>query len=385
MPIINAIIDSTLIDSDLTNFPIGIKLDSSDGILSGLGSTDYVGFHFTVGGNECYAEIDIWDMTNETATIWILVPSVLSSVDTTIKIENVGDNNSAYVGLTGSTPAKAVWDANYLAVWHMSQTPGGAGTILDSTSNNRHCTPYNTPALIDSPLGKGLNCGRIGGVTKYVQVAGTNLSALQTAFTIESLHNYRALPSTYYDSVMHIGTGVNGTPLINRRNTDQKLGCAVWGAGSYSATYNAPYLNWGHVIITNTSGSLKLFVNGTPDITASVTISSLAAAPVTLGNDYVIAYYSVSNYTSESRLSSVVRSNAWIKATSQNLLGNLITKEEYVPPVAESPTSIGQITMGNKYANVLGINVLIQGQWRQVKDVFIYNLGKWNEVNHNSE
>ena len=106
MAYLEVTIDSSLIDSDLTNFPVGIKLDSSDSILSGLSATDWQYLHVTVLDVECFVEVDIWDMTSDTAVIWVKVPSVASSSDTTIKLEITTEKNDFIT--VSSTPL--VWD-----------------------------------------------------------------------------------------------------------------------------------------------------------------------------------------------------------------------------------------------------------------------------------
>ena len=96
MPTAYYSIDHTKIDSALTDFPVGIKIESSTGFMSGLGSTDWQNLHATVDSTECYVEIEYWDTTNDEAVLWVCVPTVSSSVATVIKIETGGDKYFLY-------------------------------------------------------------------------------------------------------------------------------------------------------------------------------------------------------------------------------------------------------------------------------------------------
>jgi hypothetical protein len=94
----------------------------------------------TVSGTQCYIEVESWDSSSELAVLHIKVPYISSSSDTELYLaySSSWTDNSEFVGDTGSTAAKAVWDNNFLGVWHMAQEPDGAGSMLDSTSNEYH-------------------------------------------------------------------------------------------------------------------------------------------------------------------------------------------------------------------------------------------------------
>lgn len=80
-------IDSSLIDENLTDFPLGIKIESSTGFMSGLSADDWQYIHATVDEVECYIEVEKWDITNEEAVLWVKIPVVSSGTDTIVKIE----------------------------------------------------------------------------------------------------------------------------------------------------------------------------------------------------------------------------------------------------------------------------------------------------------
>ena len=153
-------IDHTKIDSDISDFPVGILIESSTGFMSGLGAADWQNLHATVDGTECYVEVERWNASNEVAVLWVRVPLVSSSADTVIKI-TTGTANTSYVGETGDTPAQNVWENDFVAVYHMSQDPsGGEDCILDSTSNGLHGTPQGSMTsddLVDGAFGSAID------------------------------------------------------------------------------------------------------------------------------------------------------------------------------------------------------------------------------------
>jgi len=62
-----------------------------------------------------YVEIEKWDNGNEEADLWVKVPSVSDSGVTTLFLyyDSEHADNTDYVGDTGDTPAKSVWDSDF--------------------------------------------------------------------------------------------------------------------------------------------------------------------------------------------------------------------------------------------------------------------------------
>lgn len=381
-------IDSTKIDSDLTNYPIGIIITSSDSILSGLGATDYEGFHFTVSSIECYAEVDIWDMVNEIAIIWVQVPTVSSSSDTVITITNIGDDNTAYVGSTGSTPAQAVWDSSYSLVLHMSQDPsGGAGSILDSTSNGLDMTPGGTMTsgdLVDSGFGKALDFD--GSNDNLTRADNTLLDITASdSFTIEAYFNCSTTGRNDCLTDKRLASGVGYIlgvkTTTNYANFYLRDGPNIidnLGTTALTRDGTTYYLVVGR--LDRSTNLSSLFLNDSKD---STDLSTSTLGDCNNTNSLYVADNSVtSTWTnflgkiSEYRISKTARSDAWIKANYYNLSGLLLSKST-TPPGAEPNYSYGKISINGKYVNILSISLIEKGQWRSVDDVYMLNDGDW--------
>ena len=153
-------------DPFLENFPVLFSVQ--DGVYRGLdaggllatadaGSLRFVGDDLHVCGTlptPCVLsfEVDTWNASSGALTVWVKLPrltTVEGEIDSTFSVEILDG--------TGSTAAPGdVFDGDYAAVWHMSESPGGAPQLLDSTSGNRHGTAVG----MDSD---GLGEGVIGG------------------------------------------------------------------------------------------------------------------------------------------------------------------------------------------------------------------------------
>lgn len=331
-----ATIDNTLIDSTLTNFPIGIQITATDGLVNGLGTTDYEGFHFTVGGVECYAEVDVWEPNNGSAVFWVRVPSVSSSADTVVKIQNVEDDNTAYVGITGSTPAQTVWDSDFVGVWHMSQDPS-TSDLLDSTSYGNDGTPNGSMTSGDSVYSGFGKAIEFDGNNDYFVVADSNELDLgaTTSMTMESFANsYSA--SAQHDMMDKRTTdqgyllGVNSSNLIDYYAKDNPYTAYIIATTTVTRDGTTFYHYAGTMNRSDTT--MRGYLNGVEDAT-SVSISDLddCSNSSALYIGYRNPSLSMSSWTyfygaiSEVRISNTARSAAWIKATAQNLLGNLVT------------------------------------------------------------
>src|SRR3972149_6329509 len=106
-------IDSSKIDSDLTDFPVCIKINSA----AGIGAKDLTALFDEVGANslkiavttsdgttQCYVEIDLWDSGSETAVLHVKVPSLDGDADSLLYLyyEVAQADNSTYVGVVES-------------------------------------------------------------------------------------------------------------------------------------------------------------------------------------------------------------------------------------------------------------------------------------------
>jgi hypothetical protein len=152
------------IEEDLVNFPVMIHLDFTClGVFNELGANSKRISVFDSNQQQCYVEIEDWNVSITDAWLWVKVPTLSSGVNSDLYLyyDNLQPDNFTYVGTVGEIPAQNVWDSNFRVVYHMSQDPSeGTDCIKDSTSNINHGTASGTMTsgdLIDGQVGKALD------------------------------------------------------------------------------------------------------------------------------------------------------------------------------------------------------------------------------------
>lgn len=142
-------IDHSDLGAGLDQFPVALFITDS----SGIGGTDLtlifdeVGDDYTkvavTSGNGVtvlYTEVECWDAVNEQAVLWVS-PDLSASENTTLYLYfDATAPNNPRIGWTGTAAAEEVWDANFVGVWHMADSPLDADVVLDSTSNGNDGT-----------------------------------------------------------------------------------------------------------------------------------------------------------------------------------------------------------------------------------------------------
>jgi len=120
--------------STLSNFPAYINLTYDSDMLSDFKDIRFYSVACSGVGSPLDYEIENYTMSTN-AHVWVRIPS-LPVAGTTISVYY--KNNSV---VSSGENATGVWDSNYVAVWHMTET---SGTRNDSTSNDNDLTPMNT-------------------------------------------------------------------------------------------------------------------------------------------------------------------------------------------------------------------------------------------------
>jgi hypothetical protein len=243
-----AVIDNTKIDADLTNFPCLITISTA----AGTGNEDLsaVFDELTSDANrkkikvttdsqgitECYAEIERWDDANEEAYIWVRVPSVSSSADTTLYIwyDSSKSDNDTYVGDVASTPGQAVWDANYISVYHLHEDPTGTPAATDSTGDHDLTMSGTMLAgdLVDGQIGK---CLDFDGTDDYLYETNGYDPNGDTECTMEAWGAATALASNETIFINHSGSGYS----VMLFNNSGKMQFWVYSGGNRIAVSTA--------------------------------------------------------------------------------------------------------------------------------------------------
>jgi hypothetical protein len=332
--------DHTLVDSDLTDFPVLLKVSTSSGITSADISAIFD--ELTSDANrkkiaitksdeitECYCEIDNWDDATETAYLWVKCPSMSSSVDQVFYIyyDSAQLDNTSYVGDTGDTPAENVWDSNFKMVHHMKDTT--TSTITDSTSNSQDGTKKaaNEPIEANGKIHKGQD---FDGSNDYIQ-CGTGLALTtwtQSLIVYRQVdggsNNERWLTNGDIDNFNYaIQLATSKVIQVNMKDTA--------GGNNYIRSVATIPLTAHNMCVGTFDGThLKIFIQGaldktSGDLSAKTPKTDVYQQQIGRLGFSSIWYYKANSIFSEVRISNIARSAAWNKADYNSCWDTLFT------------------------------------------------------------
>ncbi len=336
-------IDNANVDSDLTNFPLLVKITNDSDIGADIDSNGY-NIRFTSSDGLTLLKYErqsfsVNGSNQATGIFWVKVPTVSGSIDTDIYIYYKSASPS------DGQDAANVWDSNFVAVYHLEQDPSGsAPQILDSTANNLDGTAnaMESGDLSPGQVGNGLLFD--GSNSEYVNFG--NVSALNfertDAFSGSAIVNTSdttPLAQTIISKLDLTGPSYGGWGLqLFRRSTLDSTSLTLFlindasgssnlievNAGAAAITANATY----HVAFTydgsSSSGGVKLYINGVLQ-TNTVVSDTLSATiqtseSVSLGaRDPGSPGQSFLGLIDETRISNTVRSASWIKFEHSNI------------------------------------------------------------------
>jgi len=329
-------IDHTKIDSDLTHFPVTLFLteDNADAVFNGLGS-NYKKIAVTSddGTTQLYVEVEVWDLSSKQAVLHISRSSwtISSSFDTYFYLyydASVADNTT-YVGDPGDSVAANVWDSNFAGVWHLSQDPtGGVGCIKDSTGNNNDGTPQGSMTssdLVDGQVGKALD---FDGSDDYIDCGNDSSLNPTTEMTIETVINGSVETGSW--EVFTVGRDNSSGRAYALGFRSNKIMLQINGAptikgqaGQITVSNNTDYFV---VAKGNSTLGWKTWLNDSYDGgSAAWSTPNSVNSNTNIGRrSYAGAEGYFDGLIDEVRISSVARSDAWLKATYYSLFNNLI-------------------------------------------------------------
>lgn len=337
------VIQNGQVASNLTNFPVLINkvtlptemLDSDLAVSADSGGGDICFSSDSAGANRLAMEVVTFtpasDPANAVVEIWVDVPAVSSSADTTIYVwyDNTGTNQPAADASYGS---EAVWDANYKGVWHLDETSGNRS---DSTSNTSTLTDNNTVGYATGQVGNGAHF-EVDNADEYLSQAdggATDISGADQSLSMELWCNAETLPaaSNWLMSKWDTGSNLRQFAMMFASSASNSV-LRSWlsndgtaETSTLAATANSTG-NWYHVatvyndtnIITYRNGAEdsngvnnpKAYTDGIADKTESFKLGASASG--------VIILQEFDGTIDEARLSNVARAAGWISACYNN-------------------------------------------------------------------
>ena len=163
------IIQFNKVGANLTDFPVLLtkanipdEACDADGTSPAQSGGGDIRFTSDEGGNT-QLPLEVVDFTtsndpaNCTVEMYVKVPSVSSSSNTSIWMWYDTETSASQPSASSAYGSENVWDSNYKGVWHLDES---SGTRNDSTTNDNHLADNNT---VTSGTGKWGTAARLRG------------------------------------------------------------------------------------------------------------------------------------------------------------------------------------------------------------------------------
>ena len=305
-----------------TNMPLVTFVDLEAGSLQDLTN----GFDIRVFDSSTnpipYEVIDMVVLGDGSATfeLWLNMPQVVD-----FEIIQLAFGKS---GATDGSNPNAVYDSNYMGVYHLNQTSFGVGSIIDSTSNANDMDTEVPLSSIAGPVGKALSFGSEGHLDEGIPLLANmnDVGTVSLWINIDDLDDMGSLFRIFYslvnggnrwEALIDISVGATPNQLRFRfggaiAEIEVDLPLSVFDSGEdhlFTFTWDQPnslariYID-GVIFATHTSSWL-LGTTGTQ-------ITSLANVDVPL------AFTSLLGSIDEARFSDSIRDSDWILTEFNN-------------------------------------------------------------------
>ncbi len=319
----------------LTDFPVLVKV--SEAGIPGFRYADCAkeggaDLRFTDGNGTTPlpCEVEVWD-TNGVSLVWVKIPTLTKNTRIT-----------GYYGwnFAPAVVATDVWDANYIAVWHMDAASDSLSQP-DATANNRTVTLPSDYADNVNPgvvgiVGAAADFGhRADGKGNYGRSnADGSFDGLTTA-TFEFWTKQEVTPTNNNSYVIYCG---QANPTVNAYSLYQQKGGSTAGAyyneaGTYiwGGSAKTPLNEWNHHAFRydGINGKTSYIQNNVskydePKPDANGHTINAVKKQFCIGS-FTTYFTDNANYVGlldEVRISNVARSDAWILATHDTIAEN---------------------------------------------------------------
>jgi hypothetical protein len=297
-------INSSQVESDLTNFPV-LVYEASDSDLASHAQdngSDIAFVLYSDNNTQLNHEIEFFNGTTGEIVAWVNITNLSSSNDTKIWMYYGNSICNSQQNKTG------VWDNNYLGVWHLNET---SGTHYDSTSNGHNSE--TVVGVTQDDTGKVDGGDEFDGDDDYIDITMN----IPSNVTISA---WAQKDTDDYDMLWCIDSDNNGPDLFFGAIDTGLIALNTWDS------WDNPFCNvpsdagqWHLYTTIIESGNTKLYIDdqlgGTADYRdpegTSFHISSSAG-------------YDWDGKIDEVRISDISRSSSWIN-TSYNTMNNTDT------------------------------------------------------------
>jgi hypothetical protein len=309
-------ISSAQLSADLANFPVYVDLADLPADFHAGVNSDGSDIRVTLsdGTTEVPREVVFYDSATDTGEMYFKAPALSSSADTVFYIY-YGNPSATEPAVTATYGRNNVWSNGYGGVWHM-----GTATLVDSTGQVGNSTSNTGTVSATSEFGTATDYSGSSQRSIIPDAASINANVLNSlTYTLwlnaDSFTRSMEKGDQYF-LLNFAGSGDQG-PLVKISGANRMADVGTLSTGTW-------YMLGGRYSYAGgTSGVLDAIKNGsivntTTGLTAQI---DSASKDLYIGSDDTSLYFD--GRIDEVRISSVVRSDAWIAAeySSQNASG----------------------------------------------------------------
>jgi hypothetical protein len=340
------IISASIVPTSQTDFPVMLVWNGTGGnippeIYNASGSSPNSNgsdIRFTsdeMGYNELAFEIVTFvpnaTVANARVKIWVKLPSLSSTSDTSFYMWWENNNATAYA-VTDTYGRNNVWTNNYLGVFHLNEVSGTTATNSVG-SNDGTYTGTTFPNRVDTTYGYMQSFVKANG--NYVSIGTGSPWNITGNFSISALVTVTSF-TTAWQAIIAKGDTTYRLARNNATNTpsvDRSI------SGGYTQATNTVEINTGyhHVAATfdTTVGTYCLVdgVIGSLDTNTSATTSTTDL--LCIGRNTVEAARDWDGYIGEVTISNIARTPDWL-VTEHESITNYATFVYYLAPTAPS-------------------------------------------------
>jgi hypothetical protein len=346
-------IDHTKVAGDLSGFPVLFSVTDPALIGKVKSGSNYTIKFTNALGTELPYEVESYNDTTGALTVWVKLDSISSSADTSFHIYYGTEATAATDNPT------AVWDANYMGVWHMNTS---GSTLLDS-KGTYNGSIIGTPDVATGAVGGALT---FIGNQEYVNVPNT--VSTDGSYTVQCWVSLPSAPSSYMEPVR------KGNYVSYRLN--------IYADGDVDTVYAGP---GGNYYVAETTGggyslgswqqmtgvydaagqTIKIYLNGQLQATGAAPNAPAHwddNQPMNIGSWYgtrVWTYEPFVGTIDEVRFSNTNRSDTWITTEFNN------------QSAPSSFLNAGSQVGSGAILNANGFDVEVKGNWTSAADNFV--------------
>jgi RHS repeat-associated protein len=341
-------------NTDQTNFPVLISgvysylaNVSNGGLVQSANGYDIVFCSDPEGANPLNYETDTYDPATGTVNFWVSIPTLSHTADTIIYL--FYGNSSITSDQSNKT---AVWDANYVGVWHLPN--GTTLTANDSTSNGRNGTLSGVTAT----------AGQVDGGASFngsSVITIPTIGSLTGPFTIEEWASPGSTSGTL---------GLFGSRSPSDESFDAKLTSGLihadigsgsgWLNTSADASFSYSVNSWHDFVYAVSDTGYQIFADG-----ASIGSGSFSGTPLLFDSNHILEIggtgYGGEEFVGaidEVRVSSTIRSADWIATEYAN---ESSPSTFYTVEGQATPNSAPTVQFLSPATGLVGSSVTIQG------------------------